>query len=234
MSTLLVDHNNKLGDNLMFNAVIREYCARYDTVGIFCMPRYHTSVSFMYRDLKNLRIELAATHRQKKNKLLLHRLGLWGRQYDAVKSIYADPEEGIMVERQLYAVAGVEFEKKWNGFKVERDRAREEALFAQVAPSAPYAFVHDDSIYKTAVDLSKAGSTLPVARVEKDLTDNVFDYCTLIERASEIHVVDSAFMFLVDCLPYDTPGQKLFVHRYARTNPPWNLPILKKDWTILT
>jgi hypothetical protein len=66
----------------------------------------------------------------------------------------------------------------------------------------------------------------------KALTNNVFDYCTLIERAEEIHVVDSAFMFLVDNLSYSNPRQKLFVHRYARQNPPWNMPVLKKPWTI--
>jgi hypothetical protein len=65
------------------------------------------------------------------------------------------------------------------------------------------------------------------------LTDNLFDFCDVIEKAEEIHVIDSSFMFLIDCLPYEAPNQKLFVHRYARPNAAWNLPILKKPWVIL-
>jgi hypothetical protein len=188
----------------------------------------------MYRDLKNLHIELVKNHRQKQYFLLLHALRLRKRHYDTIKPIYSDQESGIMVERQLYALAGVDFEKKWSNFFVKRDLSREKEFFEKIVPPGPYAFIHDDAIYSGLINPAKIAPSLMKVRAERNLTDNIFDYCTVIERADEIHVVDSVFMFLVDCLVYSNPTQKLFVHRYARSNAPWNLPLLKKPWTILS
>ena len=234
MSSILLDFHNKLGDNIIVNGLVREYCKHYARVGIFCIPRYRTSVSFMYRDLPNLRLEMVKNHRQKLYFRIWNAFRFGDQHWDEIKVIQNDNETGIVSERQLYALAGVPFEKKWSSFFVARDTTRENAFFSRVVPAQPYQFVHDDTIYGGSMSTAKLNSSLPVVRAEKDLTDNIFDYCAVIERAAEIHVVDSVFMYLVDCLPYQQhPSQKLFVHRYARSNPPWQLPILRKQWTIL-
>lgn len=233
MSSILLDFHNKLGDNLIVNGLVREYCKRYDHVGIFCIPQYVESVSFMFRDLKNLRLEVVKNHRHKQYFLWLNAFRFGDRRYDEIKMLQNDPETGIIAERQVYALAGVPHQKKWDSFFVERDRTRELDFLTRVAGNEPYIFIHDDAIYGSSINQAKIASTLKVVRPGKTLTNNIFDYCTLIERAEEIHVVDSVFMFLVDNLSYDNPHQKLFVHRYARQNPPWNMPVLKKPWTIL-
>ena len=233
MSSVLLDFNNKLGDNVICNGLIREYSKRYDRVGIFCIPRYNTAVSFMLRDLPNVDLIMTKNHRRKQYYKLLHALHCTRRHYGRVVELYNDTETGIKAERQFYAYAGVPHEKKWSSFYVERDLQREQSFFNRVVPAQPYIFMHDDSIYGSSIDPMKIPAALPVGRADPKLTDNIFDYCGVIEKAAQIHVVDSVFMFLVDCLPYANPGQKLFVHRYARANPPWNLPVLKKNWTIL-
>lgn len=233
MSSILLDFHNKLGDNLICNGIVREYAKKYDRVGIFCVPQYKESVSFMFRDLKNLRIEMVKNHRQKQYFLWLSKFRIGNGRYDEIKTIQNDPETGIIAERQLYALAGIPHEKKWSSFFVERDMQRELDFLVHVAGNEPYIFVHDDAIYGASLDPTKISSLYKIVRPHRSLTNNIFDYCTLLERAEEIHVVDSVFMFLVDNLPYQNPNQKLFVHRYARKNPSWNLPALKKSWTIL-
>jgi len=154
-------------------------------------------------------------------------------RYDTVKVIGAyDQESGLLFERQIYAAAGVPLEKKWSNFSIDRDRAREAELMERTRLSQPYAFVHDDGRYP--IDSVRLPSALRLLRPDKKLTDNMFDYCGIIEQADEIHVIDSSFMFLVDCLPYANPDQRLFVHRYARLNTPCQMPLLKKNWRILT
>lgn len=233
MSSILLDFHNKLGDTLICNGLVREYCKKYSRVGIFCIPRYFASVSFMFRDVQNLQIEMVKDHRRKQYFRWLNIFRFGNSHYDEIRTIQNDPETGIIAERQLYALAGIPHEKKWGSFFVERDFPREESFLARVAGATPCVFMHDDSIYKSAIDPAKITSPHAVVHADPKLTDNIFDYCTLIEQADEIHVVDSVFMFLVDLLPYSNPRQKLFVHRYARHNPPWNLPVLKKKWTIL-
>jgi hypothetical protein len=233
VSSILIDHHNRLGDHLMCNGIVREYAKRYDRVGVFTIPKFKAFVEFMFRDLPHVVVISLPTQRDK------HLFRIWNlfytgdAHYDTIKKIYdVDFETGISSEYQFYKIAGVPFEKKWDSFHVERDSEREQALALKLQLPKEYLFVHDDARYP--IDDTTITSTLPVFRVDPTLTDNLFDYCGIIEKASEVHVIDSSFMFLIDCLQYTNQSQTLFVHRYARPNAPWNLPILRKSWHILT
>jgi hypothetical protein len=216
----------------MCNGIVREYCRQYDRVGIFCFPKNYPSVSFMYRDLPNLTIHVVRSYGEKYRRRVLALLPFWKAQYDTVRVIGTyDQESEVLFERQVYGMAGVPLAKKWDSFYVPRDTTREETLFAKIAPSGPYAFVHDDARYP--INPARLPTHLPLVRPNSGLTDTIFDYGATVERAAEVHVIDSSFMFLVDCLPYTNPTQKLFVHRYARPNTPCQMPILKKPWNIL-
>ena len=232
MSSVILYHNLYLGDNFICNGLVREYCKTHDRVAIFCYPAHYGTVSFMYRDLPNLTIIKG----DDADAILYAFLNTFRRAYDEVKIVgmpYLDPYRDMKnlehCEDQFYRLAGLDPKKKWESFRVERDRKREEELFRRIDPPRDYAFLHDDFRYR--IDRKRSGQ-LPAVSPAKEITDNVFDYCLLIERAKEVHVIDSSFMYLVDLLP-DFP-QKLFVHRYARPNILWALPTLRKNWTILT
>lgn len=231
MSSVLIDHHDRLGDHLICHGIVRDHCARYDRVGIFANSKYRAVVAYMFRDLPNLHIELANTLRDRNRFLLRNRFSFGARAYDEVKPIDNYREYGVVFERQFYKSAGVEFPKKWTSFHVERDRAREQVLIAKVALPKTYIFLHDDARYP--IDRTKIQSIRSVFRPDLSMTDIVFDYWPIIEQAEEIHVTDSSFMFLVDLLPYDNQAQKLFIHRYARGNIHSNYPVLKKNWKII-
>ncbi|TSC63505.1 MAG: hypothetical protein Athens041674_72 [Parcubacteria group bacterium Athens0416_74] len=228
-SVLLYTHLG-LGDQIMCNGFVREYCGKYDRVSVFATPRTYTSVQFMYRDLSNLEIIKldaplipAYIEQHRANYAEIKKIG-----YDALQR---DPHTRF--EKEFYALAGVDFKKKWESFHVVRDHVRERYLFERIAPKTPYAFLHEDSGRRYLIKRRMVASDLPIVEPDPMLTENIFDYCSIIENAREIHVIDSSFMFLIDCLPYENPSQKLYVHRYARQNSDWHLPVLKKNWTIL-
>lgn len=229
MSSVFLDHHSRLGDQFIMNGAIREYCKRYNQVGIFSIPMYHEAVVYMFRDLSNLHIELAPTERSRRYFILKN---FFTRRFDRmVNARGEDFETGILPELQFYKMAGIDHAKKWESFYIKRDPARENALYQKLTRGEPYIVVHKDARYP--IDQSRITSTLLQVSPEKSLTENLFDYCGLFEKAAEIHAIDSSFMFLIDQLAYDNPTQKLFVHRYARPNPAFNLPILKKPWNIL-
>ena len=233
MSSVLIDHHNRLGDHVMCNGIVREYCKTYDRVGLFTIPKFEPFVRFMFRDLPNLEVIPLPTHRDKTLYRMRNFFTLGRKRYDRIQKIWdVDFETGIPSEYQFYKIAGIPYEKKWDSFYVQRDSERERTLEEKAKLPERYVFIHDDGRYP--IDDSHIASLLPKFRVGPGLTDNLFDYSGIIEHASEVHVIDSSFMFLIDCLPYEAPHQKLFVHRYARPNAPWNLPILKKSWTILS
>jgi hypothetical protein len=190
----------------------------------------------MYRDLKNITIIKGDDAFAKK--FISDNDSRFGRdKYDYVKLLgfqYLDRHLGIPLEKQFYQIAGVDLVKKWDNFFIERDLERERALSKQVALSGEYIFLHEDIVRSYKIDRKKINKKYRVFTPDKKLTENIFDYCTIIEKAKEIHVIDSSFMFLIDFLKYDNLEQKLYIHRYSRENNEWQLPILKKDWHILT
>ena len=128
-SRVLLDFHHGMGDELICNGLVREYCKRYETVGIFCIKRNYTNVSFMYRDLPNLRIHVVQTHAERYRFRFLNAFRFGQSRYDEIRAIDAYDEEcGIRFERQVYGTFGVPLEKKWDSFFVERNPAREVAL----------------------------------------------------------------------------------------------------------
>lgn len=233
MSSIFFDDHNGLGDEILCNGLVRELCKTYDRVGIFCLKRTYPTVSFMYRDLKNLRIHVPHSRREISWFRFLNAFRFGRNHYDKVRITgEIDMEFSVRFDRQYYQLAGVPFEKKWKSFFVPRDMERENALMKKTGISGPYQFVHDDGRFP--LDRSRISPALPILEPTTELSDNVFDFCTAIERATEIHVVDSSFINLIDLLPYKNDAQQLYKHQYARTNPPWHSPLMKKPWTILT
>ncbi len=236
MSSVLICHNLGLGDHFMCHGIVRTYAKKYDRIGLFVKPHNVPSVAFMYRDLPNLKIHVGHDE-DMWGYVMRNRFKFgpfWAERYDSAYIIgfnRLNYTSGEQIEHQFYRLARVPFEQLWNAFHVDRDTVCEQTLEQQLSLTTPYTFVHDDDRYP--IDSTRAG-TLPVVRANPTLTQNVFDYWGVIEHASEVHVIDSSFMFLIDQLPYINDAQQLFVHRYARPNPAWTLPILKKNWTILT
>lgn len=229
----MIYHPLGLGDHIVCNGLVREQCKRNGRVGLFCFKRNEPSVSFMYRDLKNFHLHIVESHTEAARFRFLNRFVFGEDHYDKMLSIGShDVESGIKYERQMYKLAEFSLEALWDSFYVERDIERERALSQKMHVAEPYIFLHDDARYP--ITPAKIQSSLPILRPNLTLTDSIFDYCGVLEHAEEIHVIDSSFMFLADCLPYENPRQRLFVHRYARENMAWNLPILKKNWEILT
>ena len=232
MSSILLHQPLGLGDHVVCNGLIREYCKRYDRVGLFCFPYYRPSVSFMFSDLPNLYLETTHSHKETSRFLLHNALGLSPRRYAKSKMVGAYSQEtGIQYQQQFYKMADLPFSTMYESFLLPRDYEREEVLFKKLALPENYLFVHDDARFP--LDDTRISSSLPIIRADMTPTDTIFDYCNVIEHASEIHVIDSVFMFIVDFMPYKNKGQKLFVHRYTRINSPWNLPVLQKEWQIL-
>lgn len=231
MSSVLVYHPVGLGDHIACSGIVREYAKTHERVGLFCVEQNYPSVSHLYRDLSQVKIHAVRSHNDVRRFRILNTLQLSSHHYDRVVVVRSfDEESGIQYEKQFYHSASLPLKKMWDNFFVERNAESEKILWEKAKLNEPFVFVHDDARFPLPAErLPK----LPLFRPDLSLTKDIFDYCEVLEKAQEIHVVDSSFMFLIDCLEYTNPAQKLFVHRYARPNMPWNLPILQKNWTIL-
>ena len=214
-----------LGDQITCNGLIREIYKRHPKLYVYSKLKYFYTIEFMYRDLENLTVfpmeEIGAKSFTDYHKIKnFYRLGLF--------------IQNCTVEQGFYSLAGVEFGKKWNSFHVQRDPERENSLFNSYGLTPyEYIFLHDDYDRRQIIDTGLIrNKNLRVIRANPDHTDNIFDYCKIIELAKEVHVIESCFMFMIDLVFKNifSLNNNLFIHRYTKPIQPWEYPTNILNW----
>jgi len=188
-----------LGDHVICNGLIRTVIDERESYSMFVKSHNLTSVKFMYRDLPNLNFiegddEFAQSY-LRNNFVTMDKLILIG--------FCQMPLPGARdFDDSFYLQHGVPFEKRWSAFKVERDLESEKKLFDKFnVKEGEYIFIHDDADRNLIIDDSVVqNKELRIIRPLKGLTDNIFDYCYLMEHSAESHFMDSSFRLVFDSL----------------------------------
>lgn len=220
MSAIYLIHHLGLGDHIICNSIIRELAEKHDKVIVPAKHHNAESVRGMFSDLENVVIYPIENYKemiaQGKPFTKMH-LGIYGDKWKTIDHF----------DSNFYMQAGIDFENRWENFKIGRNADCEYRLFRHynVIPGE-YTLVHNQhDNYK----LNAAKIDNPTM-IERHASENICNYYQLIENALEIHCIDSAFMFLVDSIP--SKGT-LFLHRYARHLDKFNTPTLRKNWNII-
>jgi hypothetical protein len=206
-----------LGDQIICNAIIRNIAKKFidRKIILFCKHHTYTSVQFMYRDIDNLLIVKAddnEVHEQidsynEEDKIYIghHHLGIFLR-------------DSRSFDEAFYKQVGLPFIRRWDDFYVTRDSQAEKTLFDQVnLQKGSYIFIHDDPKRNLIIDRNFiANKDLPIFIPNIELTDNIFDYLTIMENAAEIHCMDSCFRLLADSVLLDRPH--LYYHLNLKNN----------------
>lgn len=234
MDSLVVLTHNGMGDQLICNGLVRRLAAEHPNLSIVCKQENAESVLFMYRDQPNIRVvtieddnqispafgahpSVLQTLRQSGHKLLL--LGLH-RGHVQPGSGFADV---------LYDQAGVSRQSRYLNFHVVRDVTLE----TNFAVDGEYLFLHDDPCRGFNISLTTDMRIIrPGKADQRPGSHNIFSFVTLMQNASEIRCIDSAFAHLADLLDL-CPGRR-FLHCTAKN--PADTPELlfrRPGWTFV-
>jgi hypothetical protein len=229
MRSLLLLHHQGLGDNIICNGMINEFAKQYDTITVFCKDINEASISSMYSYSPKIKIKLV-----KNDEEAFNFIQKYGSNFSKVLIVgfnFLDINSNIKFDEQFYIQAGIDFERKWDSFFIGRDIFNEKLILENCPDN--FVFIHED-VDRQMIINDKFLVDKKIIKADPEKTKNIFNYCSAIEQASEIHVIDSCFMFLVDCMKYINKKQKLFVHRYCRQPIGHLLPSLRKEWNIIT
>ena len=102
----------------------------------------------------------------------------------------------VFFDQLFYLQAGIPYEVRYSHCYWLRDYAQEERLAAKLAPQGDYAFVHDDATRGYIV--STAGIGLPIVR--NDISESIFHMGLLLERATEVHCMESSIRCMIESL----------------------------------
>lgn len=230
-----------LGDALTCNGLTRwvvEEGKYKKPIGLFVRPVSFESVAWMYRDLPA-------------DQFVPIKLPWRPPLYDDFREIFeaaypwqsADPSNrqilnltmfeehggdygGPVFDENFYRWAGIPIADKFKRFRCDRDPDIE-------IPGDPeVVFMHDDSTRGFLIDRRRMGipaGTRVVHGTQNFHVSNIWALRDVIEKAKEVHVINSAFLNMAD---YLKPQGKLVWHRlYARNEVSW--PTLRLDWKIL-
>ena len=233
MKNLYLNQHLGLGDQILLNGLTRVLCERYDTTFLFVYEHNIPSIKFMYRDLgKKLKIiKVIKSQDPMEHIRFIDSFKIFGND-DHLRIGYSYLHNTkLTADKAFYEQVKIPFEIRFSRFYVERDTKREKDFFDKFdVKENEYIFLHEGgSENKNFINRSRIKSNLKIVQPKIGLTDNIFDYCYLIEHAAEIHVIESSFLFLIDSIKTDG---KLFSHRYARPLYDYTVPNLNKNWTI--
>lgn len=229
MNSVYIYTHMGLGDHIIANGMVRTIAKEYDKTFIFCKPHNFFNVSFMYRDLPNLKIivmddlevQSFMTMNPDNHYIIAGHAPFW--------KILRSPNNKKKIDEIFYELAEVPLENKWSEFFIKRDLEREKEVFNQLGlkDGDKFAFVHDDVHRKITKNLPK----LKIIRPDnKDFS--IFDFIYTIEQAEEVHCINSSFFCLIDCIGIKKGN--MYFHEYAIEDINEDAtPILSSEWKIL-
>lgn len=190
-------HHLGLGDHIICNGLVRTLINKDDEYKMFVKPHNLTTVVSMYSDLKNLSFltgdDFYAKNFIKDNNLKSHNLIIAGFNRHPQSKEFDD---------SFYLQNNVPFVNRWEKFHCNRNLKNEIELFKKYnIKEGEYVFLHDDLSRNFEIDRNKiVNKDLKIITPVKGMTDNVFDYCYLMQNSVESHFIDSSFKLIFDSL----------------------------------
>lgn len=222
---MIIYHHLGLGDHLICNGLVRHF-AEDSRITLLCKQHNFKNVSFMYRDNTNISIIAVRDDqeanefckKQQETKVLRIGFAVGGKRY-----------YNCLWDENFYRNARIDFNYSWSKFFLKPDLESCEKTYQLFnSNDEPYIFVHNiDSTQTDRINYSIINPNKKI--ILSDPNIDFFDYYTIIQRASEIHCIDSAFKHLVDRIP--TNGS-LYYHKlkYPKQYDFYNA---KKEWILV-
>jgi len=201
-----------LGDHFTCNALVRYYYNVFGEITLFCYKHFEENIKFMYRDLRNFHTIGLSSDQEVDEYIHKHNIS------DDLIKIGFDKSRSLrhLVEtfdEGFYLSENLPFSLRFDGYFVERDLDREMLLYKTLNPKdEDFIFVHEDHDRGMFLDKSRIRTDLKIVGNDKKFL--IFDYIYLIEKAKEVHVMQSSIKDMINS--YSFPNTKLFLHNYVR------------------
>jgi hypothetical protein len=214
-SDLYIYHHLGLGDMIHLNGMVRYLLSKMEAgrqVHVFCKERNMAMTRWMYRDEERVLLESIPTgmregpevQRVLRENRTKNFLSVGHRALRAFEQRYP----ARFFDELFYMQVGLPYRIRYSHCHWERDYEQEERVFAKLAPRGAYAFVHDDPERGYSIDSESIG--LPIVR--NDVTESIFHLGLLLERAREVHCMESSIRCMIESL--SMRGVELYYHNF--------------------
>lgn len=217
MNSVYIYHHLGLGDCIICNGIVRYYSNKFETVYVFTKPRNVSNCIRMYKDnpkIKIIAMEDYEIRNFMKNFPQNNYLIIGHEKLHIQIETRNTPFDKIFFE-----MAGLNIEDKWEKFYIQRDLEKEKEVFYNILglkDSSKFLFFHDDIGKEYFFNPQYFSQGIKIIRPNEYKDIGIFDFLYTLEKASEIHVMNSSFLNLIDCIQLSNPY--LFYHKYVRND----------------
>ena len=221
----IIYHHLGMGDHVICNGLVRFIVkhGNFDHLALVVKDINVKNISRMFSDLSQLTILSVKDDQSFQN---------FYNQNNSVPLIRVGFEMTRFSEfdKSFYDCVNVPFNERWDSWWIERDLEQEARLIKELNIDDEYIFVHDSS---SVGDFElKIDSNLRQIRPQKlECEDTMFDWIGVMERAKEIHCIDSSFMHIVDSYQFNN---KKYYHTIKSSQLNNGIGFtLKNDWELV-
>lgn len=214
-----------LGDHIICQGMVNILHSLYDE---FYIPVKHgnvTSVQYMCKNLKGVQI-LPCGNDAEATRLCRTYVGQ--KRADSLVTGHHNAnywELHGQFDEKFYRQLGINFDESWNWHPKAPEEPNQEVL--DLIPEVDFCFIHDDPSRGFNINVRTDLIGLPMVR-NTVRGKTIFDYIPLLEKATEIHCMDSSFAIMIDRLP--KLKAKKYIHRYMRGA---SYPNYRSDWEVI-
>ena len=210
-----------MGDHITCNGLVRHYASQYDEITLFVKTRNLSNVKRMLRDLNNIEYVSGVGEQDQFVKYYLD-------IHPAITLLKTHTYSGNGFDKRFYELAHIPHEYKWSKFYIERDLNKEKEVFNDIMGleiDEEYVFTHRGN-FGWDVQMLNVPNIRSIN--PNDYPDiSIFDFGMVIERAKEVHIANSSFLCLIDCMQLEGD---ITYHSYIR---PGCDPITNKNIKVI-
>ena len=204
---IFIYHHMGLGDFISCNAIIRKLCKQKKEIFLFCKRNLIKNIEFMYRDLPNLYLisikdetEIGfffkSINLEKKNYKIIE-LG-FSNFYKTIQHKFKN--ENFTTDMVFYKQLNIPYSNRFTKTFWKRDLINERRVYKKLNPNnKKYIFIHDDPERNLKIrNFIKPKKKIKI--IQNDKSEIIFNLGLVLEKAEEIHLIESSIRHLIETL----------------------------------
>lgn len=218
---IYLHHTLGLGDMIHFNGMVRYLLDRLDpdcSVHVFCKAQNAQMSRWMYRDEPRIVLEVLPKGVREGRAVQCLLKDRKVRNFACIGHRAMRPllesHPKTFFDQLFYLQAGIPYSVRYSHCYWRRDYQEEERVYKKLVAERNlsefgYAFVHDDATRGFRV---QTGSIQEIPIVRNDVTESIFHLGLVLERAAQIHCMESSIRCMIESLEMKRP--ELFYHNF--------------------
>lgn len=214
---MIIHHHLGLGDHIICNGLV-SYLSQRNTIKLFCKNQNFTNIQTMYQNNPN--IQLIRVENDQEAEYI-------GSQYQHYIRLGISLNHKYVPQKKwdeiFYTQIGLPYDISWSYFSYHKPASQNRI------PDLPYALLcNKGSDGIDGLSYKHINTKLTIAHSDKG---NFFDNIDLIQNATEIHCINSAYIHLIDRIK-TSQDTKLIYHKNFVFKPYSDFTLKKKWHTI--